>query len=107
MAETPRERAEQRSQNPQDIQPNPETQNDPPEMPSYEEQHEHEAPNVSAEDYKQHVADRGANQGSTEGESDPGVEGGAASQTGRKGGTFAGGEDASEGQVGRRPVPGD
>lgn len=108
MAETPRERAEQRSQNPEDIQPNPETQSDPPQMPTYAEQHEHEAPGISADDYQQHIADRAANvdHGSSEGKPDPGAEEGAAPKTGRSGGMF--GEDASdthEAEAGHRPLP--
>jgi hypothetical protein len=103
MAETPRERAEQRSQNPEDVRPNPESQSDPPEMPTYAEQHEHEAPGVSAEDVKERI---GAQQGASQGEADPGVEGGPAPKTGRTGG-FGEGEDTTEGQVGRRPLPGD
>ncbi len=106
MAETPRERAEQRSQNPEDIQPNPESQNDPPQMPTYEEQHEHEAPGMSAEDYKENLAERGANQGSSQGEPDPGVEGGPAPKSGRKGGMFGDeGSDTAKADVGHRPLP--
>jgi len=106
MAETPRERAEQRSQNPEDIQPNPEAQNDPPQMPTYAEQQKDEAPGISAEDYKEHLAERGANQGSSQGEPDPGVEGGPAPKAGRKGGMFGDeGSDTANADVGHRPLP--
>ncbi|MDQ3988960.1 MAG: hypothetical protein M3291_07145 [Actinomycetota bacterium] len=34
-------------------------QNDPPQKPTLEEQHEDERPDVSAEDVQEHVADQG------------------------------------------------
>ncbi len=109
MAETPRERAEQRSQDPQNIQPNPESQNDPPQMPTYAEQHEHEAPDVSADDLKDRIGDRAArvDHGSSEGQPDPGVEQGPAPKAGRTGGMFGDeGSDTAEAEVGHRPLPG-
>jgi hypothetical protein len=38
-------------------------QNDPPQKPTLEEQHEDEYPDVSAEDVKARVADQGEDQG--------------------------------------------
>ena len=75
MAETPRDRAEQRSQHPQEVRSNPESQDDPPQMPTYEEQHEHEAPGVSADDVKERIGD-----------AEQGGEQGPATKTGREGG---------------------
>ncbi|MDQ3887575.1 MAG: hypothetical protein M3308_11350 [Actinomycetota bacterium] len=109
MTETPRERAEQRSQQPEEIRPNPESQSDPPQMPTYEEQHEHEAPGVSAEDIQERIGERAArvDHGSAEGQPDPGVEQGPAPKTGREGGVFGGDPETDEAQVGHRPVPGE
>ena len=75
MAETPRDRAEQRSEHPQEVRSNPESQDDPPQMPTYEEQHEHEAPGVSADDVKERIGD-----------AEQGGEQGPATKTGREGG---------------------
>lgn len=106
MTETPRERAEQRSDHPEDISPNPESQDNPPEMPTLQEQHEHEQPQVDADVLADRIDSRDANLGSAEGEPDPGVEGGAAEYTGRKGG-FGEGSEAQGADMSRRPLPGD
>jgi len=106
MSETPRERAEQRSDQPEQIQPNPEAQGDPPEMPTLEEQHADAHPEVDADTLASRMEDRNPNQGSAEGEPDPGVQPGADEYTGREGG-FGEGSEAPGGAVPRRGLPGD
>jgi hypothetical protein len=105
----PRERAEERSQHPEDIRPNPETQDAPPTMPTLEEQHEHEAPDVDADVLADRIGERAqhVDHGTSEGQPDPGSEQGPAPKTGRESGFFGGDPETDEAQVGHRPLPGE